>query len=277
MELIAQLQLSYRKPSTRLPAPRNLLELSARLAEPTAEVARYCRLWAQELCRLRSQNEAVYASIRGTSRRLWAEQSLVYLDLIGCLEGAADQISQGEGLGQIQHDFQELLEEFADCLQAMEDWNRSPQPRCLGCGWDGENTHCPHCGLQLLLPVRETRPPAAPLVLAPNHNEVMEVVAGVLRGELDLDALFEPLEELSEDFSVAVRDARQAAQLHPEMEVVAEILDVALGGLEEMGEVFTDADAQHLENGWYQFYLSQIELLDALAESEEDQVTFSRD
>jgi hypothetical protein len=85
------------------------------------------------------------------------------------------------------------------------------------------------------------------------------------------------LQGLHSDFHQAVVDARASSQSYPEMEVVADILEVALDGLTEMSLVFEDCDSQHLEDGWNAFYLSQLTLVDALSQSDSDQVTFSRD
>lgn len=264
MELLATLQLSFGRPR---PAriPRNLLELAELLSQPDPgpEAPGFCRLWAEELRRLRDHDQETLGKKRGRLRRLWAEQCLIYDDLIAALLDPQPQAAH----------FHELLDEFADCLKDMEEWSRSEDPRCLACGWDGEDKICPHCRLRLLSPVRQPRGGASPIQLAPHHQEVLEVVTSVLRGESDLDRLQVPLNDLHDDFRRAVADARA----HPELEVVAEILEVARDGLSQMTQVFEDGNCQHLEDGWSAFYLSQLALSDALHEDSPDQVAFLRE
>jgi len=281
MELIANLQRSFARPTGQPKAPANLLELATllRQAQPGAEVARYCQLWARELQKIHESQRQSLSKTRGTSRKIWAEQSLIYQDLIATLGAAAEQIQKKahRALSSTRQELDELLEEFADSLQAMDDWSKSQHPRCLACGWDGEASCCPHCQLHLLQPVRQARPTATPLALASNHAQIFDTVVAVLQGTADLESLAPPLLELQSDFVQAVVDANASAEIHPEMVVVAEILENALGGLEVMGQAFEDLDAQHLEDGWHQFYISQIHLLDAIAEAGNDQVQFSRD
>ena len=281
MELIASLQMSFARPGAAPQAPRNLLQLASLLGQHQAgpEVAHYSLLWAEELTRIRDSDHQALARKRGTLRRLWAQQSLVYQDLIATLEQAADRILDRQ-FGELKHtssQFNSLLEEFAESLQEMDDWSRSDHPRCLSCSWDGDAESCPHCRLQLLAPVRETRAQAAPLSLAPHHQSVFDTVSAILQGASDLSSLQLPLQGLHSDFHQAVVDARASSQSYPEMEVVADILEVALDGLTEMSLVFEDCDSQHLEDGWNAFYLSQLTLVDALSQSDSDQVTFSRD
>ena len=279
MELIANLQLSFARPSDQAKAPRNLLELAAllRRARPGAEVAGFARLWAQELTRIQQADDAVLSQKRGSLRRLWAEQSLIYQDLVAALELAAEQICHGDvdSLEQTRVALDELLEEFADTLQEMGEWARSEQPRCFSCSWDGAALLCPHCGLQVLRPVRQPRAAVAPLALAAHHVGLFRTVEAVLQGGQDLHSLVQPLDELHDDFCQAAVDAAACAQIYPEMEPVAEILEVAREGLSEMRLVFEDFDAQHLEDGWHQFFLSQITLNQVVSEEDSDQLRFS--
>lgn len=281
MELIANLQRSFARPTGQPKAPANLLELATllRQAQPGAEVARYCSLWAGELKKIHDHQRDILSPTRGTSRKIWAEQSLIYQDMIATLGLAAEQIRKRafRALVETRQELDGLLEEFADSLQAMNDWSKSQHPRCLACGWDGQAASCPHCQLHLLQPVRQARPTATPLALASNHAEIFDTVVAVLQGGTDVESLAPPLLELQNDFEQAVVDAKASAEIHPEMTLIAEILEEALGGLEVMGQVFDDLDAQHLEDGWHQFFVSQITLIDAIAESGNDQVQFSRD
>lgn len=278
MELIANLRLSFAPPG-RPQAPANLLEMAALLGQvhPGPEVAEYSLLWASELERIHRADHERLAKKRGRLRRLWAEQRLIYLDLVATLQEAAANIQNRRPLQDSHRQFQELLEEFAQSLQEMETWSTSAQPRCLACGWDGNDRFCPHCDLRLLTPVRQSRPSAAPLQLAPHHQAIFDTVVAVLDGHQDLDSLQEPLEELQSDFYTAVCDAEASAEVHPEMEAVTEILELALEGLTEMTLVFEDQDCQHLEDGWNAFYLSQLTLLDTLSPPATDQVSFTRD
>lgn len=281
MELIANLQRSFARPTGQPKAPANLLELATllRQAQPGAEVARYSQLWARELQKIHDKQREILNPMRGTSRKIWAEQSLIYQDMIAALGLAGEQIRKKayRALAETRQELDGLLEEFADSLQAMEDWSKSQHPRCLACGWDGQAPSCPHCQIHLLQPVRQPRPTATPLALASNHAEIFDTVVAVLQGATDLENLAPPLIELQNDFEQAVIDAKASAEIHPEMVVIAGILEEALGGLEVMGLAFDDLDAQHLEDGWHQFFVSQITLIDAIAESGNDQVQFSRD
>jgi len=240
-------------------------------------VADFSRLWAQELGRLRREEDAVLAQKRGSLRKLWAEQNLIYADLIGALERAAQEAVAQDfvSLGQTAAHFRDLLDEFADSIQDVNDWHESEHPRCLSCSWDGQASRCPHCSLTLLAPVRQAHASPAPLTLTPHHQAIFDSVVAVLAGSEDIDSLVQPLEALQADFYEAAVDARVSAETHPEMEVVAEILEAAFGGLSQMTQTFEDADSQHLEDGWNVFFLSQLALADALSQGHSDQMRYS--
>lgn len=277
MELIAQLELSFARPVTGSRPPRNLREFSALLGQlrPGPEVAEFSRLWAQELERIRRDEAASLGKKRGSLRRLWAEQNLIYEDLLGVLQQAAHQIEGHHflALRQTAETFAELLDELGDSLQDLGDWHQSAHPRCLACSWDGEAERCPHCDLRLLVPVRQAQPAAAPLALAPHHQALLDRVVSVVQGSQDVESLAEPLESLQADFYQAAVDARA----HPELELVAELLEAAFVGLTKMTQTLEDSDCQHLEDGWNLFFHTQLALAEALAEGDSEQLHFSRD
>lgn len=258
MDFLAGLKRSLIKRGSQVP-PGNLLEFYDLLQ--TGPAPALCRFWAE---RLRGQHEAQAAGLgfsRGQSRRLWAEQSLIYQDLIASLERLENHWSEDE-----VESFSELLEEFRESVEAMEAWTRSEQPRCLACGWDGAATTCPHCRLRLLKPVRRQAPESAVVPLSERQSVVFESIVAILEGNQDLDSLFEPLQELHSDYDRAVEQLDpQAIEDHPEVLAVAMLLEHAQHGLQEISQAFEDCDAQHLEDGWHQFFVCEQSLGEVLA------------
>ncbi|MBS2040735.1 hypothetical protein JST97_37455 [bacterium] len=260
MQFLANLQRS-----TRLLAagerkePQNLQELADEVRHfPGAQSAHYCRLWARHLEWHLQDQHAKMSQIRGQSRRLWLEQCLIYQDLVASLEDVAQQMNSGEGL-PIEEQLSELealVEEFAQSAQEMQAWLESNHARCLACGWDGEQPSCPHCQKQLLKPVREARPAHLRVPLADKQAQVFDTVVAVLEGRDDLESLWEPLQDLLNDYCEANQRLNLAAD-EPEVTVVAQIIGGALDGLDEMVRVFEDSDAQHLEDGWHRFFHSE--------------------
>lgn len=271
MEFLATLKRSLIRNDGGKAPPGNLMELYDLLL--TGPASEQCRLWAG---RLRGQHDAQAASLgvtRGQSRRLWAEQSLIYQDLIASLEGLAANWVMAE-----VEVFAELLEEFRESVEAMDAWTRSEEPRCLACGWGGRADTCPHCRLHLLKPVRRLSPEFMEVPLAERQNLVFASIVGILEGSLDLETLLEPLSELHADYErVAGQLDYQHVEEYPEVLAVAQLLDQAQQGLQEISLAFEDYDAQHLEDGWHQFFVCEQTLGEVLAAVEgADQVSFSR-
>lgn len=283
MEFIANLKRSIRRVSGPAKAPDNLLELGDRMRESAGpEVANYCRLWAGELRRLRTTEGQRLNSTRGSSRRLWAEQSLIYQDLFLCLEQAASQLDGQSGplQGEILDEFDSLIAEFGESLAALAAWSRSQHPRCLACGWDGSAPGCPHCRLQTLKPIRQAQPVYASVTLAEAQEQVFGSIVAILEGACDLESLWHPLQHLHQQYDQAAAQVAAALEVHPEVEAVVEYMDQALEGLAEISQVFEDFDAQHLEDGWHRFFTSEISLTDALQQADdeaEDRVNLSRE
>jgi len=280
MELIASLSKSFARPrGTSGQAPENLLELLDRLQSRRAvpEIPRYCKIWAAELRRLHQTHGLRLDNSRGRSRKIWTEQKLIYLDLISTLEEIGRRWGHS-GLDRLVNDFAELLGEFEESLEAMEAWNRCDHPRCMACSWDGPELFCPHCKLQTLRPVRKNRPAGTSAELGPRQSEVFETIVSILHGDQDLNTLWEPLQDLQADFDDATSDLLEAVASCPEVSPLADLMSQALQGLEEIGQVFEDRDAQHLEDGWNRFYVSQLKLGDAIQPSDsQDQVRIDRE
>ena len=283
MEFIANLKRSIRSLSGQTKAPINLLELGDRLRDSAGpEVATYCRLWAGELRRVHATEGQRLNSTRGQSRRLWAEQSLIYQDLFVCLEQAAALLEEqpGQLSPQILDEFDSLIAEFGESLAALAAWARSEHPRCLACGWDGSAPTCPHCRLQTLKPIRQAQPVYASVPLAEAQEQVFESIVAILEGACDLESLWHPLQNLHQQYDQAAAQVAAALEVHPEVEAVAAYMDEALDGLAEISQVFEDFDAQHLEDGWHRFFTSELSLSDALQQTDEeaeDQVKLSRE
>ncbi len=251
--------------------PGNLLELYDRLqAGPEAE---QCRAWAVQLRKLHDTQAASLGRHRGQSRRLWAEQSLIYQDLISDLERLALNWNQDD----VQH-FGDLLEEFGESVASLEAWTRSEEPRCLACGWDGDSVVCPHCKLRLLKPVRRPANEVPGGTLAERQAVVFQSITAILEGNQDLESLFEPLQELHDDYD-RVAEELEPLDDCPEVLAVAVLLEHAQLGLREISLAFEDYDAQHLEDGWHQFFVCEQslgEVLAACTASTPDQVSISR-
>ena len=281
MEFIAHLKRSLNRASAQPKEPENLLELGDQLRQsPSPELASSCRLWAQELRRLHQTQGQLLNPTRGQSRRLWAEQSLIYLDLIATLELAACQVDQQlwSDLAGTVRDFDAYTEELGDSLAAMAEWSRSEHPRCLACGWDGQASTCPHCQRQTLKPIRHPRTVDASAPLANKQGQVFETILAILAGTVDLEILWQPLQELRQDYNESAVEVVAAVEDHPEVGAVARWMSQALEGLEEIERVFEDFDAQHIEDGWHRFFVSERSLAASLENrpAGQDQVLLSR-
>jgi hypothetical protein len=248
--------------------PQNLLELRQQLGEiavkctPSPQLAGYCRLWARELQRLHDEQNSVMSRTRGQARRLWAEQSLIYGDMIECLETAQHKLENQEWkeLRAVARQFGLLTDEFGEALKDMDLWSTSEDLRCLGCGWGGDEP-CPHCGVQTLKPVRRYNAASQNYVhLGPLQSEVLAVIMGILEGKQDVSRLREPLRKLHDKYE-ATAGALMAFVLHkPELAPMLQQVENGLRGVERIARVFSDRDAQSMEDGWYQLFESEQKL-----------------
>ncbi|MBS2038318.1 hypothetical protein JST97_25265 [bacterium] len=239
-------------------APQNLNELRSRLQDAAQvgrarpDLAYYCHWYAEFLDHLRHQEDLSMLQTRGKPRRMWAEQSLIYLDLTQCLRLHSSQML-GWSQALLQEKSQEfgcLLDELAEALEEMKDWNEGCEARCLNCGWSGQVSTCPHCRFHLLKPVRQYGTQQNSYVrLAPLQANLFQAITSVLEGQCDLLALEVPLELMQSRYQKALEEAE--ANLHlPLAQQALQSIPRALSGLREISRVFQDFDAQHLEDGW---------------------------
>ena len=239
MSLIESLKTNFKAAQAEesYKAPQNLFELrnllrsvcAARRVHPNLPF--YCNWYSQFLTKIHSDESTSMAKTRGKARRMWAEQSLIYQDLIAVLKALSAQILEctHEHLDEVSNTFSDLVDELQDAIEEMQAWTVSEETRCLGCGWNGSTQHCPHCKVQILKPVRSYATRVNSYVpLAPLEDQLFQAIVGVLEGDRDVTALRLPLQQLEASYSESQ----------------------ALAGLAQIQRVFQDSDAQHLEDGW---------------------------
>lgn len=244
-------------------APQNLMELRSQLRDACQrrkihpDLSHYCNWYSEYLTRVHDQENKSMLRTRGQARRMWAEQSLIYLDLIQLLKGLSAELKGGQwhNLDQATDTLYELVDEFTEALQDMQDWTVSEETRCLKCGWNGSTGHCPHCKVQVLKPIRDFATHVNHYVtLAPAQALLFETMAGVLEGTRDVSALRGPLQQLQQRYL----DTLTFLQQHETDFARAGIQNIeqGLAGIAQMQRIFTDHDAQHLEDGWALIFLA---------------------
>jgi len=294
MSLIANLKNNFEAVLAAAPAkaPQNLGELVTLLETVChtglvrPDLPFYCNWYSEHVQRIHDQENQGMAKTRGKARRMWAEQSLIYQDLIVLLKDLAVKAleCQANYLQEKTEELAELVDELDEALAEMEDWNLGQETRCLGCGWNGPTGHCPHCQLQVLKPVRRYSSEVNNYVaLSPLQAQLFQGIKAVLEGQQDVRLLRLPLQQLQKGYQEALLEVQ--AQPHLEFAQVAlATIPQALVGLEQIERVFTDHDAQHLEDGWATIFqanqavVATIESQVALADAYDvicDQVSMS--
>ena len=242
---------------TEIATPQNLGELRQLLKRACQrgtfhqDLAFYCGWYSQHLHGVHAQENKTMSRMRGQARRMWAEQSLIYQDLIQLLLDLKSALSaaQKASVAEMVDELFALVDELADSLADMEDWLRSEEARCLNCGWSGSTGHCPHCHLHTLKPVRQVSTHINHMVtLAPAQGQLHAGIVAVMEGRQDVHSLVGPIQLLQR----AYEETRQ--QLAPHRLAVAQAglanIERGLAGLTQILRVFQDGDAQHLEDGW---------------------------
>jgi len=260
MSLIDNLKQNFEAVAAAAPyrAPQNLRELRTLLRNACVsrsihpDLPYYCNWYSDYLANVHQEENRSMTKTRGKARRMWAEQSLVYLDLITLLKQLSAEIMDcswphlEEGIDSLY----ELVDELMDAVQEMQDWTTSEETRCLKCGWNGPTGHCPHCQIQVLKPVRTYATQVNSYVaLAPNQAQLFTAIMSVLEGDRDLSILRRPLQKLTECYQDAMKDLEAVSHLEIAQSGLRNIQD-ALAGIAQMERVFEDLDAQHLEDGW---------------------------
>lgn len=246
-------------------APQNLSELRTQLRDACQsrsaypDLAFYCDWYSGYLTRVHAQENSHMSKTRGQARRMWAEQSLIYQDMIHVLKELSQILPRRkwDAIIEATDSFYELLDEFNEALHQMEDWTRSEEPRCLKCGWNGSTGHCPHCHVHALLPVRNFATHINHYVeLGPKQSRVFEVLMAVLEGTRDVGALKNPLQAL-EDHYRASAEKLMALGDNAMLDKVLVQVEAGLAGIEEMKRVYVRYDAQHLEDGWAMLFAAE--------------------
>lgn len=275
MNLIETLKQNFEAVAAAAPyrAPQNLIELRGQLRDACQQrkihpdLSYYCNWYSGHLSRVHDQENQSMIRTRGQARRLWAEQSLVYQDLISLLQDLSVKLDskQWSQLEEATDLLFELVDELSDSIQEMEDWTVSEECRCLRCGWNGSTGHCPHCKVQVLKPIRDYATHVNHYaVLGPAQARVFETLTEVLEGNRDVSALRGPLQQLQQRYL----DTADFLQKH-ETDLARsglENLSQGLAGIAQMQRVFADGDAQHLEDGWAMIFEADRSNV-ALAES----------
>jgi predicted Zn-ribbon and HTH transcriptional regulator len=260
MNLVDSLRQNFEAVVAAAPyrAPQNLLELRGQLRDACQrrnipqDLAHYCNWYSQHLAKIHTQENQSMSRTRGQARRLWAEQSLIYLDLIRLLKDLSLELhgSLWTQLEQATDELFELVDEFTDALQEMQEWTVSEQTRCLKCGWNGTTGHCPHCKVQVLKPIRDYATHVNHYVtLAPAQGAIFKVMMAVLEGTRDVSALQYPLQQLQKRYSETLDYLQSNDNLEIARTGMGNI-EQGLAGVMQMQRVFIDNDAQHLEDGW---------------------------
>ena len=275
MNLIESLKQNFDAVVAAAPyrAPQNLTELRSQLRDACLsrqlhpDLPHYCNWYSEYLSKVHDQEHQSMSRTRGQARRMWAEQSLIYQDLIKLLKDLSVDLNQASWpeLEEATDTLFELVDEFSEALQDMQDWTTSEEPRCLKCGWNGSTGFCPHCQVHALKPIRTFATHVNHYVaLAPAQARVFETLAQVLEGAKDVGALRGPLHLLQQRYLDAAsqieKHATDMAQkgLHN--------LEQGLAGIAQMQRIYNDFDAQHLEDGWALIFQADRDNL-ALAET----------
>jgi len=255
------------KPPQNLMELRRQLRLACEQRNVHGDLANYCYWYVGYLRNLHDRENATMGRTRGKARRMWAEQSLIYQDIIRLLDGLSLNLSSMSWpeMEEEVDSFYELVDELTLALGDMQEWSNSEEARCLSCGWNGPTGHCPHCKVQTLKPIR---------TFATNINHYVEPgeaqlrvfreLMGVLEGKRDLSTLKLPLLHLQKRFKDTA-DYLYERSFMPVAQKGFENIAQALLGIDQMMRTFEDADAQHLEDGWaliYQSDRSNLELVD---------------
>lgn len=271
MNFLDHLRQNFQSQQSSPQAPANLSILgesvldSLRQRKASVELIRACRQWgrAVEVVQ-RSQHERMQ-HMRGQPKKLWTEQQLIYQDLV-CILGRLAELLENqswEEVAQESRSYVDLLDELQVALEAMDEWWNSEELRCLRCGASPPESHCRHCELTLMRPIRRFAPAGARQVsLGEAQAEVLKGIQSVNAGMADLAVLQQPLQQLDAIY-------RQVLQTLPGPERAPQVvqgLRQALQGIETMRLCFDDHDAQHLEDGWHRFFTSELALKDFAAE-----------
>ena len=260
MSLIENLTTNYRAATVAISykAPQNLTELCSLLRNVCLagmvhpDLPFYCNWYSEFLTKIYNDENQSMIKTRGKARRMWAEQSLIYQDLIALLKDLSGQILEcsNEHLREVSDTLSDLVDELREAVEEMQAWTVNEEARCLGCGWNGSTGHCPHCNLQVLKPVRRYATQVNSYVaLAPLQGQVFQAIVGVLEGERDVTVLRLPLQQLEASCSEALQQMQACHQLEIAQTALVNISQ-ALAGLAQINRIFQDGDAQHLEDGW---------------------------
>lgn len=238
-------------PPQNLRELRQLLQSACQRGSFHQDLSFYCGWYAQFLSELHAKENKTMGRMRGQARRMWAEQSLIYQDLINLLQDLQTALtaSQATTIAEMVNELYALVDELSEAVQDMEDWLRSEDARCLNCGWSGSTGHCPHCHLQILKPVRQVSTHINQLVaLAPAQAQLYTAIVAIMEGRQDVSTLLGPIQLLQQRYE----ETRQALapHQHPVAEAGLRNIERGQAGLGQILRVFQDGDAQHLENGW---------------------------
>ncbi|MBS2039070.1 hypothetical protein JST97_29075 [bacterium] len=276
MSLIDSLKQNYQVvgATAPYPTPQNLRELRGLLRQACLnrsvhqDLPYYCNWYSEYLTKVHNDENRSMSKTRGKARRMWAEQSLVYQDLIQLLSELSTELP-GRDWGRLEEatdSLFELVDELLEAVQEMQDWTVSEEPRCLKCGWNGATGHCPHCQVQVLKPVRTFATQVNSYVtLAPHQSVVFTNLLSVLEGERDVSVLKAPLQKLASVYQDSLRELESAQHLEIARTGQENIYD-ALAGVSQMLRVFEDSDAQHLEDGWSMIFQADRANLAAVEE-----------
>lgn len=259
MSLIENLKLNFEAVSQSAPrAPQNLRELRSLLRSAClsrslhSDLSYYCGWYADYLGTIHREENQAMCRTRGKARRMWAEQSLIYTDLIGLLQDLEQDLSSmpWARVEESTDTLYELVDELQEAAQEMVDWSSDEEPRCLKCGWNGSSGHCPHCQVRVLKPVRSYATQINSYVeLGPLQTQLFHTLLQVLEGERDLTVLRAPLQRLQDSYQQSLGELEAVQQLELARHGLTNLHD-ALAGITQMARAFEDGDAQHLEDGW---------------------------
>lgn len=245
-------------------APQNLNELRIQLRdacqrrELPRDLHNYCNWYSEYLAKVHDGENKTMLRTRGKARKMWAEQSLIYQDMIHLLKEMSQTVPRRNWseIKEQTNTLYELVDEFSEALKEMEDWTRNEELRCLKCGWNGSSGHCPHCKVQVLKPIRNFSTYVNNYVtLAPLQSRIFDTLMAVLEGDRDVSALKAPLHALEQKYLETVEFLETRSQSELAMAGLANI-EQGILGIELMRRVFQNSDAQHLEDGWAMIFQS---------------------
>ena len=276
MSLIENLRLSFEAITQSAPrAPQNLRELRTLLRSAClsrslhSDLPYYCNWYADYLGTIHREENLVMSKTRGKARRMWAEQSLIYTDLVGVLRDLGQDLSSlpWARVEESTDYLYELVDELQEAAQEMADWATGDECRCMKCGWNGTTGHCPYCRVTVLKPVRNYATQINSYVeLGPLQTQLFNTLLQVLDGERDVSVLRLPLQRLQDNYLESLDELEAVHQLPLAQDGMVNLQD-ALAGIAQMSRVFEDADAQHLEDGWSMIFQADRANLAAVEET----------